>query len=167
MQSKLLCLAVAVAVLSLAAGAADAQPGPVRGRESNAPPWAGPAVPGGLRNLGDPGVIDRERLLPGRPGQPGVPDGPQFVDFQREVKQVPLEPVHLSPSVVTDLKSSKTEPAPWRLRFLPYAIIALLGRRCRRRQPRAVGGAVVQRLAAARGTRAAWAPCVVGATFSR
>ena len=74
MQSKLLCLAVAV--LSLAAGAADAQPGPVRGRESNAPPWAGPAVPGGLRNLGDPGVIDRERLLPGRRGSPAFRTGP-------------------------------------------------------------------------------------------
>ena len=40
---------------------------------------------------------------------------------------MPLEPVHLSSSVVTDLKSSKTEPAPWWLRFLPHAIIALLG----------------------------------------
>jgi hypothetical protein len=39
MRNKLLCLAVAVAVLSLAAGAVDAQPGPVRGRESNLPPW--------------------------------------------------------------------------------------------------------------------------------
>jgi hypothetical protein len=126
MRSKLLCLAVAVAVLSLAAGAADAQPGPVRGRESNAPPWAGPAVPGGLRDLGDPRVIDRERFPSGRPGKPGIPDRPQFVDFQREVKQVPLEPVHLSPSVVADVKLSKPEP-PWWLRFLPHAIIAILG----------------------------------------
>jgi hypothetical protein len=125
MRSKLLCLAVAVAVLSLVAGAADAQPGPVRGRESNLPPWAGPAVPGGKRDLGAPRVIDRERLLPGRPGQPGVPDGPKFVDFQREVKQVPLEPVHLSPSVVADLKSSKPELPPW-LRYLPYGIIPIL-----------------------------------------
>jgi hypothetical protein len=125
MRSKLLCLAVAVAVLSLAAGAADAQPGPVRGRESNPPPWAGPAVPGGLRDLRDPRVIDRERLQPGRPGQPGVPDRPQFVDFQREVKLEPLRLVDSSRLPVSDLKMSKPEPSPW-LRFLPHAIIALL-----------------------------------------
>jgi hypothetical protein len=126
MRSKLLCLAVAVAVLSLVAGAADAQPGPVRGRESNPPPWAGPAVPGGLRDLGDPRVIDRERFPPGRPGQPGVPDGPQFVDFQREVKQVPLPLVDSSRSLAFDLKMSKPEPPPGWLRFLPYAIIPIL-----------------------------------------
>jgi hypothetical protein len=110
MPNRLLWLAGPVAVLSLVAGAMNAQPGP--------------GVIGGLPDLGDPPVVDREHFPP---GQPAVPDAPRFVELPPEVKLAPLPPVDFSPSVVPILPLSKPEPPPWWLRYLPHAIIAFLG----------------------------------------